>query len=131
MKRIWPKKIHIANVNKRCTAFPTMIKHENHAIENRANISENSDDFLRFLVKSSKIKILHPIRRSMTMLSFKMRNLKEQQNDIFNQQSWGYFQSSALSTGKEVFYKKVVFDNFKKLTGKHMWRSLTLIELQT
>ena len=68
-------------------AFPTKIKHENHTIDNRAKISENSNDFLRSLVKSLKIKFLHPIRRSMRMLLFKMRHLKELQNDIFNQQS--------------------------------------------
>ena len=35
------------NVNKRFTTFPTMIKHEKHIIDNRANISESSDEFLR------------------------------------------------------------------------------------
>ena len=81
------KNMQITNVNKRLAACPTMIKHENHVIDNRANISENSNDFLRFLVKNLKIKILHPARRSMRLLSFKIRNLKGLQNDIFNQQS--------------------------------------------
>ena len=45
------------------TAFPTIIKHEKHIIDNRAKISENSNDFLRSLVKSLKIKFLHPMRR--------------------------------------------------------------------
>ena len=79
--------MQITNVNKRLAACPSMIKDENHAIDNRANISENSNDLLRFLVKSLKVKILYPMRRSMRLLSFKMRNLKELQNDIFNQQS--------------------------------------------
>ena len=30
----------IKNVNKRFMAFPTMIKHESHTIDNRAKISE-------------------------------------------------------------------------------------------
>ena len=118
------KNMQITNVNKRLAACPTMIKHENHVIDKRANISENSNDFLRFLVKNLKIKILHPTRRSMRFLSFKMRNLKELQNDIFNQQSWGFFQSSAFrSTGKEVFYKKVALNNFEKLTGNRLRRT--------
>ena len=89
MKRIWKKTIQITNVNKRFTAFPTMIKHENHAINTISKTSENSNDFLRSLVKSLKIKFLHPMSRSMIMLSFKMRNLSDLQNDIFNQQSPG------------------------------------------
>ena len=68
-------------------AFPTMIKHEKHIIDNKTKIHENSNDFLRSLVKSSKIKFLHPMGRSMRMLSFKMRNLKELKNHIFDQQS--------------------------------------------
>ena len=64
-----------------------MIKHENHTIDKIAKISENSNYFLRSLVKSFKIKFLRPMRWSMRMLSSKMRNLKELRNDIFNQQS--------------------------------------------
>ena len=64
MKRTWKKIIQITNVNKRFTAFPTMMKHENHTIDNIAKISENSNDFLRSLVKSLKIKFLHPMSRS-------------------------------------------------------------------
>ena len=75
----------ITNVNKRFSAFPTMIKRENHTIDNNAKISENSNDFLHSLVKSLKIKSLHPMRQSMWMLSFKMKNLEKQQNDISNQ----------------------------------------------
>ena len=120
MKRIWKKIIQIANVNKRFTAFTTMIKHENHTIDNISKISENCNDFLWSLVKSLKIKFLHPMRRSMRMLSFKMRNLKEMQNDILNQQSWGFFQSSAFrSSHLEVLYKRVVPNNFEKFSGKH------------
>ena len=119
------KKIKITNVNKRFTNFRTMIKHEKHIIDNRRNISENSNEFLCFSVKSLKIKFLHPIRRSMRMLSFKMRNLRGLKNDIFDQQSRGFFQSSAFrSSCPEVFYKKVLLHNFKKLTGKHLFRSL-------
>ena len=58
------------------TTFPTMIKHEKHIIDYRAKISENFNEFLHFLVKSLKIKSLHPMRRSMRTLSFKMRSLK-------------------------------------------------------
>ena len=53
-----------------------MIKLEKH-IDNRAKISENSDEFLRSLVKRLKIKFLHPMKRSMRMLSFDMRNLSK------------------------------------------------------
>ena len=52
-----------------------MIKHEKH-IDNRAKISENSDEFLHSLVKSLEIKFLHLMKRTMRMLSFKMRNLR-------------------------------------------------------
>ena len=44
-----------------------MIKHEKHIIDNKEKISENSNEFLRFLVKSLKIKFLHTMRRSMRM----------------------------------------------------------------
>ena len=64
-----------------------MIKLENHTIDYIAKVFENCNDFLRSLVNSLKIKFLQPMKRSMKMLSFKMRNLKEMQNDIFNQQS--------------------------------------------
>ena len=101
-----------------------MIKHEKH-IDNRAKISENSDEFLRSLVKSLKIKFLHPMKRSVRMLSFKMRNLRELKNDIFDQQSREFFQSSAFrSTRQEVFNKQVASNNFEKFTGKHLCRSL-------
>ena len=65
MKIILLKKImQITNVHKRFTAFPTMIRHEKHTIDSRAKISENSNDLLCSLVKSLKIKFLHPTRRS-------------------------------------------------------------------
>ena len=90
-----------------------MIKHEKH-IDNRVKISENSNEFLCSLVKSLKIKFLHPMKSSVRMLSFKMRNLRELKNDIFDQQSRGFFQSSAFrGTHLEVFYKKVAFNNLK------------------
>ena len=44
-----------------------MIKHEKHA-DKRAQISENSDEFLRSFVKGLKVKFLHPLKRSMRML---------------------------------------------------------------
>ena len=52
-----------------------MIKHEKH-IDNRTKTFENSDEFLRCLIKCLKIKFLYPIKRPMRMLSFKMRNLR-------------------------------------------------------
>ena len=101
-----------------------MIKLEKH-IDNKAKISENSDEFLRSLVKSLKIKFLHPIKRPMRMLSFKIRNLRGLKNDIFDQQSRGFFQSSGFRSSRpEVFYKKVALNNFEKFTGKHLCRSL-------
>ena len=56
---------------------------------------------------------------------------KRLKNDIFNQQSWEFFQSLAFrrSSRPEVFYKKAVFDNFEKFAGKHLRRSLFLIKL--
>ena len=53
MKRTWKKVMQMTNVNKRFSTFSTMIKHEKH-IDSRAKISENSDEFLRSLVKSLK-----------------------------------------------------------------------------
>ena len=71
------KKNHVRNkyVNKRFATFPTMIKHEKH-IDNRTKTFENSDEFLRCLIKCLKIKFLYPIKRPMRMLSFKMRKLR-------------------------------------------------------
>ena len=101
-----------------------MIKHEKH-IDNRAKIAEDSDEFLRSSVKSLKIKFLHPMKRCVRMLSFKMRNLRGLKNDIFDQQSRGFFQPSTFrSTRPEVFYKKVALNNFEKFTGKHLCWSL-------
>ena len=101
-----------------------MIKLEKH-IDNRTKISENSDEFLRSIVKSLKIKFLHPMKRSTRMLSFKMRNLRGLNNDIFDQQSRGFFQSSAFrNCHPEVFYKRIALNNFEKFTGKHLCRSL-------
>ena len=92
---------------------------------NRAKISGNSDEFLCSLVKRLKIKFLHPMKRSMRMLSFKMRNLRGLKNDIFYQQSRGFFQSSAFRSSRpEVFYKKVALNNFEKFIGKHLCRCL-------
>ena len=58
MKGTWKKIMQIANVNKRFSTFPTVIKHEKH-IDNKTTMSENSNEFLRSLVKSLKIKYLH------------------------------------------------------------------------
>ena len=76
MKRIM-KKNHARNkyVNKRFATFPIMIKHETH-IDNRTKTFESSYEFLRSFVKCLKMKFLYPIKRSMRMLSFKMRNLR-------------------------------------------------------
>ena len=81
------KIMRVTNVNEKFATFPTMIKHEKHIIDNRAKISENSNKYFPSLVKTLKIKFLHPMRRSMRMLSFKMRNLRGLENDIFDQQS--------------------------------------------
>ena len=78
------------NVNKRFATFPTMIKHEKH-IDNKAITSENSDELLRSLVKSLRIKFLYSIVKSMRMLSFKMRNHRGLKKDIFDQQSHRFF----------------------------------------
>ena len=126
MKKIWKTIRQIANVNKRFTAFPTMmwmIKHEKHIIDNRPKISENSNGFLLSLVKSLKIKFLHPMRNFMRMLSFKMRNFERLKSDVFDQQSWGFFQSPAFrSSHPEVFYKNAVLNNFQKFAVKHVCR---------
>ena len=39
-----------------------MIKHEKH-LDDRAKISENSDEFLHSLVNGFKIKFLHPMKK--------------------------------------------------------------------
>ena len=107
-----------------------MIKHEKH-IDNRAKSSESSDEFLHSLVKNLMIKFLHPMKKSIRILSFKMRNLRRLKNDISDQQSRGFFQSSALRSSRpEVVYKKVAFNNFEKFTGKHLCWSLFLKKLQ-
>ena len=84
MKHTWKKIMQVTNVNKRFATFATTIKHKKH-IDNRAKISENSDEFLGSLLKSLKIEFLHPMKRSARMLSFKMRNLKRLKNIIFDQ----------------------------------------------
>ena len=62
MKRTWKIITQITNVNKRfTTTFPTIIKHEKH-IDNTAKNPENSNEFLRSLVKILKIKFLYPKR---------------------------------------------------------------------
>ena len=85
-----------------------MIKHEKH-IDNRAKTSENSHEFLRSSVKCLKIKFLHPIKRFMRMLLLKMRNLRGLKKDVFDQQSRGFFQSSAFrSRHRMCFIKKLL-----------------------
>ena len=48
MKRTWKKKKQIENVNKRFTAFPTVIKHEKDIIDNRAKNSEQLNNSFAF-----------------------------------------------------------------------------------
>ena len=57
--------------------------HEKRTIDNRDKIPENSNEFLRSLVKSLKIKFLHSMTKSIRMLSIKMENLNGLKNDIF------------------------------------------------
>ena len=55
-------------------------------------------------------------------LSFKVRKLKGLKNDIFDHQSWEFFQSPSFrSTCPEVFYKKIVLNNFEKFTDLTLW----------
>ena len=124
------KIIQKTNVNKRFATFPTMIKHEKH-IDNRAKTSENSDEFLRSLVKSLKIKFLYPLKRSMRMLSFKMRNLRGLKNDIFDQQSRGFFLSPAFrSSRRRCFIKKLLIIVSKSSQRHTCIRVFFLIKLQ-
>ena len=54
------------------------------------------------------------MKRTVRMLSFKMRNLRGLENYIFDQQLRGFFQSSGIkSTRPEVFHKKVALNNFE------------------
>ena len=107
MKRTWTKIMQKTNANKRFVTFLTMIKYKKHIV-NRAKSSEKLDQFLRPLVKSLKIKFLYPIKRSMRMLSFKMRNLRALKKDTFGQQSRGFFQSPAFrSSRRRCFIKKL------------------------
>ena len=69
----------------------------------------------------------------MRMLSFKMRSFKGLKNkNMFDQQSWGFFQSSALEVAScpGMFHIKGVLNNFEKFTGKYLCRSLSLLNLQ-
>ena len=91
--------MRVINGNKKFTTFPTMTNMKKDVINNRDRIPENSNEFLRSLVKSLKIKFLHSMARSMRMLSIKARNLKGLKNDIFNEQSWEFFQSTKQSSG--------------------------------
>ena len=76
-----------------------MTNMKKHVIYNRDRIPENSNEFLRSLVKRLKIKFLHSMARSMRMLSIKVRNRKGLKNDIFNEQSWEFFHSIKQSSG--------------------------------
>ena len=72
-------------------------------------------DFLRSLVRSLKLKFLQPMRRSMRMLMLSSTSNYED------------FQLSALRSSRPtVFYKKVVLNNFEKITGKQVCRTLIL-----
>ena len=76
-------------------------------IDNRVKVSQNPDEIFSLFSKKLEDKVLHRMQRSVRMLAFKMRNLRGLENDIFDQQSREFFQSSAFrSTHPEVFYKK-------------------------
>ena len=79
--------MRVINGNKKFTTFPTMTNMKKDVINNRDRIPENSNEFLRSLVKSLKIKFLHSMAKSIRMLSIKIRNRKGLKNDIFNEQS--------------------------------------------
>ena len=91
--------MRVINGNKKFTTCPTMTNMKKHVIDNRDRIPENSNEFLRSLVKRLKIKFLHSMARSMRMLSIKVRNRKGLKNDIFNEQSWEFFHSTKQSSG--------------------------------
>ena len=91
------------------TTFPTTIKHEKHTIDNRAKISDNSNEFLRSLVKIVKIKILHPIE----VLSFKMRNLKGLKNDTTNNNGDFSCRQHSEAVARRCFIKNVSLINSK------------------
>ena len=132
MKRIRKKIMQKANVNKRFTAFPTMTKDENHTIDsNSKNIWEPSNDFLRSLVTCLKIKFLYPREGPWECYHSKWETSKYCKM-IFSTNKHENFSSRQNSEAvlPEVFYKKVVLNNLKKLTGKQVCRSLILIELQ-
>ena len=79
--------MRVINGHKKFTTFPTMTNMKKDVINNRDRIPENSNEFLRSLVKSLKIKFLHSMAKSIRMLSIKIRNRKGLKNDIFNEQS--------------------------------------------
>ena len=129
-KRTWKKIMQITNVNKRLT-FPAMIRHEKD-IDNKAKISENYNDLLHSLVKNLKIKFLHLKRESSWECYYlKWEASKGWKINIFDKQSWGFFQSSALEVAscQGMFHIKGVLNNFEKFTGKYLCRSLSLLNL--
>ena len=91
--------MNVTYSNKRFRTFPNNDELQKHIIDNRDKIPETSNEFRRSLIKILKIKFLHSMTRSMRMLSIKMRNFKELENYIFNQQSWRFFQSTKQSSG--------------------------------
>ena len=96
---------------------------------NMKSIFITEQRFLRTLMNSSIFskKLEEKVFRSHEKIreSAIIQNEKPLKNDIFDQQSRGFSQSSAFrSTRSEVFYKKVVTNNFEKFTRKHLWRSL-------
>ena len=101
------KIIQVRNGNKRFTTFPTMSNTKNISLitEIKYKMPENSNEYLRSFVKGLKIKFVHSMARSMGMLSIKMRALKGLKNDIFNQQSWRFFQSTKQSP-RGVLWKR-------------------------
>ena len=95
-----------------------------------ANISENSKEFLTSLVNSLKIKFLHPIKRPMRMLSFKMRNFSNHEDFSSRQHS--------EATARRSFIKKLAI-KIRKIHRKtrvsesyfNRVASLTLIKMDT
>ena len=104
-------------------------------IDNRAKISENSDEIFRSLVKSLKIKFLHRMKRSVRMLSFKIRNLTGL--EISNHEDFSSRQHSEALT-RRCFMKKsplIISKNSQENTCVRVFfnkvASLTLLKIDS
>ena len=131
-KRTWKKIMQITNVNKRFRTFTTLIRHEKH-IDNKAKISKNCNEFLHSLVKGLKKNFLHLNREgSWECYYLTWEASKGWKINIFDQQSWGFFQSSALKLAScpGMFHIKGVLNNLEKFTGKYLCQSPSLLNLQ-